>query len=294
MKTSFRLPWMSRADRRAWRSARTVADLGRLMAHWLAGDLASRPGYQPRHGPDPETADLLPLLVAANRAGYLTTNSQPGSAGDGWDGARWEQRAAVSGLVDAADQQLLDRLTETAERMGVDFILHTTLDAPGSGSAVVTTRNGQPVTAFGGTLGIRDLELMWRGCDSQALAAVSGAVQVTLIDPDVGPSTRVWDAVDRATARDACTACGCTRQQVCGDGCSGLTDQAALRCMACMDPSVLTPWPDEYEDLESECTLCGAPHFHSGDYCTPACGDADSGDYGDPVETDGRDETAVP
>ncbi|GGZ19658.1 DUF6919 domain-containing protein [Streptomyces nitrosporeus] len=39
-----RIPWMSRADRRRWRSARTVADLGELMALWLEGEIASRPG----------------------------------------------------------------------------------------------------------------------------------------------------------------------------------------------------------------------------------------------------------
>ncbi|GAA3372255.1 hypothetical protein GCM10017744_103040 [Streptomyces antimycoticus] len=49
------LPWMSRADRRRWKSARTVLDLGWLMARWLEGEIASRPGYQPRFGPDKES-----------------------------------------------------------------------------------------------------------------------------------------------------------------------------------------------------------------------------------------------
>ncbi|MGW1620979.1 DUF6919 domain-containing protein, partial [Streptomyces sp. NPDC002172] len=35
---------MSRSDRRRWRSARTISDLGELMALWLEGTIASRPG----------------------------------------------------------------------------------------------------------------------------------------------------------------------------------------------------------------------------------------------------------
>ncbi|MGW9411848.1 DUF6919 domain-containing protein [Streptomyces diastaticus] len=39
---------MSRADSHRWRAARTPADLSDLMALWLEGGLASRPGYEPR------------------------------------------------------------------------------------------------------------------------------------------------------------------------------------------------------------------------------------------------------
>jgi len=94
-----RLPWMSRSDRRRWRSARTVSDLGELMALWLEGKIASRPGYQPRYGPEDETAHLVPTLAALCRAGYVTTQSQPGLVGTGTDGLWWEQRAAVELVV---------------------------------------------------------------------------------------------------------------------------------------------------------------------------------------------------
>ncbi len=35
---------MNRADRKAWRSARTLADLGELTARWIEGDLGEHPG----------------------------------------------------------------------------------------------------------------------------------------------------------------------------------------------------------------------------------------------------------
>ncbi|WP_031099057.1 DUF6919 domain-containing protein [Streptomyces sp. NRRL S-15] len=110
------LPWMSRADRRRWKSARTVADLGELMSLWLEGEIASRPGYAPRYGPDEETAHLVPSLAALCRAGYITTCSQPGSAGTGADGLWWEQRAAVEMVV--TDPELLHLLVDVASTAG--------------------------------------------------------------------------------------------------------------------------------------------------------------------------------
>jgi len=70
-----RLPWMRRSDRRRWKAAGSLADLGELMALWLEGKVASWPGYAPNYGPDDETKDLVPTLAACNRAGYVTVGS---------------------------------------------------------------------------------------------------------------------------------------------------------------------------------------------------------------------------
>lgn len=84
---SIRLPWMPRTDRARWRAARSIADLGHLTALWLEGEVASHPSCAtPNFGPDEETAHLVPVLAAANRAGYLTDNSQPGFIERGSDG----------------------------------------------------------------------------------------------------------------------------------------------------------------------------------------------------------------
>ncbi|MFE2693644.1 DUF6919 domain-containing protein [Streptomyces mirabilis] len=106
---SIRLPWMNRTDSKAWCSARTTSDLGQLTARWLEGDLASQPGYMPNHGPDPETEPLIPVLAAANRAGFVTNASQPGDD-DHTHGTHWQQRAAVTGFI--TDTALLGNLTD--------------------------------------------------------------------------------------------------------------------------------------------------------------------------------------
>jgi hypothetical protein len=87
---------VTKADRAAWRSARTLADLGELTARWIEGRLASQPGYC---GPcDIEDPALVPVLARLNRAGFVTAGSQPGNDGPGYGGAHREQRAAVDGF----------------------------------------------------------------------------------------------------------------------------------------------------------------------------------------------------
>ncbi|MGH3409529.1 MAG: DUF6919 domain-containing protein, partial [Streptosporangiaceae bacterium] len=62
---------MNGADRQAWAWCRTLTNLGEMTALWLKRDVASQPGYAPGCGPDMETAPLVTVLAAANRAGYL-------------------------------------------------------------------------------------------------------------------------------------------------------------------------------------------------------------------------------
>lgn len=115
-----KLPWMSKADRRRWESARTLGDLGELMALWLEGKLGSRPGYGARFGPDEETAALVPVLAACCRAGFVTEQSQPGEDDIAFDGRPWVQRAAVSGFI--SDSRLLGRMRAVVEGVGLQVI----------------------------------------------------------------------------------------------------------------------------------------------------------------------------
>src|ERR1700685_3799815 len=100
---------MSHADREAWASARTLADLGELTVRWLEGGIISQPGYAPGWGADGETLPLVPVLDMLTRGWFVTTGSQPGDAGDGSEGTGWQQRAAVEGFADAA---LMMRLSD--------------------------------------------------------------------------------------------------------------------------------------------------------------------------------------
>jgi hypothetical protein len=67
------LPWMSPTDAALWRTARTLADLGKLTARWLEGEITTTPSHL--GPPDSETTDLIPTLAAANRAGFVTDQS---------------------------------------------------------------------------------------------------------------------------------------------------------------------------------------------------------------------------
>lgn len=72
---------MRRADRRRWKQAATVADLGEVVIAWLNGEIVQTPGHL--GPPDPETIPLIPALTVINRAGFVTDNSQrAGSRGD--------------------------------------------------------------------------------------------------------------------------------------------------------------------------------------------------------------------
>lgn len=282
-----RLPWMSRADRKRWQAAHTLRDLGQLTAAWLEGTIQSWPGYQPRYGPDDETLPYVQVLATANRGGYLTTASQPGLFSTDTHGTEWAQRAAVEGVI--SDPVLLRRLIDAAARAGLEVIVNDVQDADQGGpGTVVTLMDGEGHTAFGRALGILDLEVMWRGFP-EALESTARALQVTLADPDFGPSTGLWNVLTEATTRSVpdppapaptvlCN-CGCTSigWNVCGDGCLGVTNSEEGRCDACIDPSVIIDWSKELEDAH-ECTLCGAPFHGTRPYCSDTCESADNPD----------------
>ncbi|MGW7350966.1 DUF6919 domain-containing protein [Streptomyces sp. NPDC054784] len=189
MTIDLELDAMSRADAAAWRSAQTVADLGRLMARWLEGDLVSHPGYIPGCGPDEETDELVPVLARLNRAGFLTDCSQPGERR--WtDAGWWEQRAAVSGFI--ADPALADRLT--AACLAADLIVATE-PIPASLDEV------EQHTWFGGQRPEADLDWLWRPHVSPAAwGDLRQARQVTFIEPHLGRNDRLWTVLDVAIA----------------------------------------------------------------------------------------------
>jgi hypothetical protein len=173
---------VNRADRRLWSSARTLAGLGELTAQWLEGVIGSVPGYC--GGPAEETAELVPVLAAANRAGFVTEGSQPGRSGPGW-----EQRAAVQGF---ADDGTLGRLRQACtghpeiyaivNRASRWFIRYKT-------ATPVTRCGGRDFTRFGACLSRGHLSDAWTGygeCSDDAVQAVCDAWQVTLVDTEWG------------------------------------------------------------------------------------------------------------
>jgi hypothetical protein len=181
---------MNRHDRKLWASARTLQDLSDLTARWLEGKIRYNPGYG--GGPNSETTELIPVLAACNRAGFLTSSSQPGIADDGTGSA---QRAAATGYADLATTNRLCAIAQAAgmkasawraapKRTIYDF------------AEVVTIDQGRPFTSFGARLSRRDVRFEFDGCHRDAVRAVCDAWQITLIDTEWGrePSP-LWAAL---------------------------------------------------------------------------------------------------
>jgi len=185
------------ADRRAWRQARTLPEIGYLAADWLEGSRRWSPSYGSR--PDPETAELMPLLADLNRAGYVTGNSQPGHIGRGYDGAHWEQRAGVDGFCS-------EELAEAIQDSALDNDMHVTVYDPAGkpwdkdmDGYVVTTRNGQPFTTFGHWLGASHMDLNYGQLHPRAIGALRRAHQVTVVDTQWGRTEQLWRALEPLT-----------------------------------------------------------------------------------------------
>ncbi|MBL1086805.1 AAA family ATPase [Streptomyces actinomycinicus] len=192
-----RLPGMSRTDRARWRSARSIADLAELTALWLEGRIASHPGVMPNCGPDEETTHLVQVLALANRAGYLTDNSQPGIAEPGFDGRWWAQRAAVTGWVcrDRAGIDLANRIIGPAREAG----LVVCADSHRHG-VTVTSVDGRDYTTFGALLSKRDLRTLWPAhlIHRDLFRQLHSAIQLTVIDPEWGRDDVLWDVLAKA------------------------------------------------------------------------------------------------
>lgn len=182
-----------------WKSARTVADLGQAMALWLEGRIPTWPGYGDTR-PDDETRHLIPTLAAACRAGYVTTNSQPGEQPTrGYDGRMWRQRAAVEGWI--ADPRLLDRIRSHARGTGITVIANR----PGERShpgIPCTEADGEIRTGFGWSPGHRKLIASeWPGAGRHAIRELRNATHLVLVDTEWGRDNRLWPLISRAADR---------------------------------------------------------------------------------------------
>jgi len=194
---------MNRNDRRAWKQARTLTELGELTARWLEGDIASQPGYRPNCGPDPETTELIPTLATCNRAGYVTVGSQPGLAPtEGYDGRIWTQRAAVSGFADDATLAQIRAAVEGTELVLITYCNPSRWGqssrlwrVPIAGMAV-TAAGYRVSTEFGARMSLGDLEGCFAELGREGFAAVRAARQVTVIDPVWGRNDVLWPVLD--------------------------------------------------------------------------------------------------
>lgn len=175
-----------------WRNARTIADVGQVMAHWLTGEVRGWSGHD--DGVDSETLPLLPTLVALNRAGFVTTNSQPGYAGVGYGGAHWRQKAWVEGVIDARSP-LLNRVVRTAQAAGLTVLRGNRH----SGVTPLTDRNGELTAAISGKLPRNYLARQWSCLDRHAIRELRDhGAAINIVDPVWGRDDRLWPALANA------------------------------------------------------------------------------------------------
>lgn len=182
-------------SKRVWNKAKTFDDLCELTAQWLSGDLSTHPGTgYTRCGPDPETRELVPDLVHANRSGFLTEMSQPGLISKDPQGRLWSQRAAVCGFV--RDEQLVLDLIRRASRARV-FVWTASISGPGPGAPRrginITVVDGEASCGFYPHVSSRDLDMQWPGIPVSAFRELKAAHQVFLVDRAWGRNNVLWD-----------------------------------------------------------------------------------------------------
>lgn len=174
-----------------WRNAGSIADLGQAMALWLEGRGPDWPGYRGAFGQE-ETGGarhLIAPLAAANRAGFVTMNSQP-ACDEQARGSRWRQRAWVEGVVDQRSP-ILGRI-ENLGRQGFTVVRgrpRQTYD--------LTTCDGQVTTGVGGFRIRRDdVTRDWHGIGRHALRELKDhGVRIHVIDMTWGRDDRLWPAL---------------------------------------------------------------------------------------------------
>lgn len=179
----FNINRMPADERTVWQAARTVPDLGQRCALWLEGSLRSQPAYAtgaPRR-PDPETIALIPVLAAANRAGFYTTNSQSPDAA--YAGSPDEvYNTFVHGFADyAAAERLIKLLTGSG--------LAWSAWRPATGAE--RSENLPRDWWWGHSR--REITDFWgHHCDPGAVDALLDAWQFHIEDPEPGRGDRLW------------------------------------------------------------------------------------------------------
>lgn len=181
----------------AWRAARTFQELCELGARFLEDEPVGFPGWLPGEL-DEESEQFAPLLARAQRAGFLTLASQPGSAPEaGADGRLERRRAFVFGFANAPLAAHLLRAGESASLLTACF----GAEESGGDAWPVAQRAGEAFLLVGDGQGPAELALFEEALGAgPALEALRQTRYLVLADPEWGPSTRLWEVLANAIA----------------------------------------------------------------------------------------------
>lgn len=171
-----------------WSQARTLADLAELTAAWLAGHIAEHPGWTGR--PDAETDTIADHLIALNRSGWLTIDSQPGhEATEHGDVQRHAvkliltpgQLATLDNAADAAPEYLLSWGTDLIPTAEWDAAREWQWAAPVMVSGIETVAGRIEGTCWFGTGPGPD----WQFLFGDGAADVTGELRTALAEATV-------------------------------------------------------------------------------------------------------------
>jgi hypothetical protein len=164
-----------------WRNATSLTDLGNVIVRWLSGELPRLPNYLAPVDVDEDIAPgITAALFTANRAGFVTDNSQGGVV---WSPTA-RQLAWVSGI---ASPGMAQRLAEQARAAG--FEAH--LWRKGDPRRTVTWDRGQPFTCDGWASPRVLHREVFPDVGPEGRAALDAAQQVSIVDPVPGRNT-LW------------------------------------------------------------------------------------------------------
>lgn len=157
------------------------------MARFIEGDLPYMPGYLAGEV-DEETNPIAPYLATLNRSGFLTVCSQPGQ--DEYD---WKQRAFVDGYALEPVARRLAQLT-----LSTDLLVVTAPPSVHIGYRLpVILRDFQP-HGWSGSTGFEELEFFREDCGPSAVAQLSQAWSVSVVDLVWGRERHIWEELARA------------------------------------------------------------------------------------------------
>ncbi len=174
---------MPKGDLVFWRACLNIRDLGKAGAMYLEGKLKSQPGAAPLTPVDDETAPILPALIAANRAGFFTTGSQPGGMCQ-----EWPRQAYVIGFADLRAMRALHELLTNEPRLA--WRIRRTFEwwdraAAGETIHFGVLRRGTVEGTYGDV------------CSEPAVVALVNGYQIVIEDPQSGRDDVLWPLLER-------------------------------------------------------------------------------------------------
>lgn len=191
---------MSKSDLDRWRSAGTMPQLGHVMAAWLAGDIASRPGCRPGASAPPGIAgnrDAREALIAVNQVGLVTINAQIADSGRTTSGDWWVKAAAVQGFV---NRPLLETLIPELDQAGIRHRVWEVRPAwklfGGHGLPVCWVNNKPIVGDYGRQMSAKDIQSAFDVCQPGMLSVLKRSQQITISHPVAGLN-ELWPVLTR-------------------------------------------------------------------------------------------------